>query len=89
MVWDVLKIVLPPVIAGTGLWVHKALEDNKIEAYEWKRGLAQLIRTSIISLSAFYSLNFSSIGLDVDIFSTTAGAVFFEAILWLLRKYKK
>lgn len=81
MIGNILKVVMPPVISGAIQWLHKAWEDKKIEKYEIKRGLAIVGRTAIVSLSLYFGINWSGIGVDIDLLATTAIGVLFDYVV--------
>ena len=65
-------------------WAHKALEDGILEQYELKRLVATVLRTLLVSVSAYYTIPL--FGIDVDLVTTTAAATLFDYLYSLLKK---
>jgi len=81
MLLEALKVIVPPVARSFVGWLHNAWEDEIIEPFEWKRGAATILRTTLISVGLYFSINYASWGLDIDLLATSSIAVLFD-YLW-------
>jgi len=63
--------------SGAG-WAIKALEDNKVTPFEVKKLTQTVIRVSLVSTMAFFSIN--GAGIPIDTLTAAAGAYLFDMI---------
>lgn len=71
--------------SGAG-WAVKALEDNKVTPFEVKKLVQTVIRVSLISTMAFFSIN--GVGIPIDALSAAAGAYLFDMLYGAYTKNK-
>jgi len=75
---DIGKILLVPLARGVFGWIENALEDGKIEDFEWQQLGATAVRIVTLSIFAYYGINAF---FDIDAFSTIAGVTAVDFIL--------
>lgn len=81
MLVEALKVIVPPVARSFVGWLHKSWEDGIVDKYEIKRGAATVLRTTLLSLGLYFSINYASWGLDIDLLATSSIAMLFD-YLW-------
>lgn len=67
-------------IAG---WVTKALEDNKITKFEWKKLTQTVVRVTLTSTMLFFGV--SGVGIPIDELTAAAGAFIFDILCGALK----
>lgn len=88
MVWEeILSLVGFPVLRSVAGWIENALQDGKIEAFEWKQLGETVLRVGIIGVGTYFGLN--SAGVDISAFGAGAAAVVLDMILNAIKKKKE
>lgn len=72
-----------PIARGVAGWLENALEDGKIEDFEWRQLGATVMRVGTIGVLAYYGLN--GIGVNVDVIAASAGSAVVDYILVKIR----
>jgi len=72
-----------PVVRSVLGWAENVLEDGEISKLEWKLLASTVLRVGSIAAMGFFGLN--GFGLDIDLFSVTAGAFVID---WVISKVK-
>jgi len=57
MVYEQLVLLGAPILRSVAGWLHNALEDGKISAYEWKQLLTTGVRMVVPAVALYYGLN--------------------------------
>jgi len=73
-----------PVIRSVAGWLENALEDGKIEAFEWTQLGSTVLRLGIIGFATFFGLN--GLGFDVNVLGAAGSAFILDFILRAIKK---
>lgn len=76
-----------PILRSISGWAIKALEDSKVETFEWRLLCSTVLRVGLIGLVAYLGLN--AMGIDIGALGTATGAFVFDLILNAIKKNKK
>lgn len=76
-----LTVVGVPLVRNLFGWFSNAYEDGKLSEYEWKQLAITTGRTMLVGLGVFYGINWSGIGIEVELFSSMVFGMLFE-IIW-------
>ena len=82
MVYDQIIILGTPIVRSLAGWIQKALEDGKIDSYEWKQLLSTFLRMTIPAVALFY-------GLSLPVEVSAAIPLLAEYVYDLFKKVKK
>ena len=78
-----LSILVPiigiPVVRGVAGWIQNALEDGKIDKFEWAKLGETIVRIGVIGAGTYFGLN--GMGMDVSALGAFAGAMILDIIL--------
>jgi len=85
---DILKVLAPQALRSVGGWLYNSLEDNKIEKFEWQKLLKTLLVNTMMGLGIWAGINYSSMGIDIDLLGASASAALIDIIYWKLKKKK-
>jgi TRAP-type mannitol/chloroaromatic compound transport system substrate-binding protein len=57
---EIYLVVAVPIIRGVAGWLQNALEDGKIDAFEWRKLASTMLRLGIPAFALYW-------GLDLDV----------------------
>jgi len=80
---QVLIVVGIPTLRSIAGWLNNALEDKKIDKFEWTKLVETIFRTTVTGVTAYYGINM--FGLDIDIIAPIIGATLID---WIYQLYK-
>lgn len=81
---DLLIVAGAPVIRSVSGWAVKALEDNKITRFEWKKLLQTVVRVGTMGVIGYFGLSIA--GIDSAALVSAIGAFFADKILNSLKQ---
>jgi hypothetical protein len=73
-----IPLLVGGIIRNVLGWLENAVEDGKISSYEWKQGLATVIRVVVLGLTASFA--------GLDPVSSAGGAVGLDFIITKLQR---
>lgn len=85
--WTATVAISLPVLRSVGGWAQKALADNKVTKYEWKKLAETIIRTLVISIFVYTGAN--TAGLDIGMIGSVAAAALADMLFGALKDNRK
>jgi hypothetical protein len=75
----ITTLVLVPVARSIAGWLENALDDGKINSFEWKQLGATVLRVGMIGFATYFGLG--EMGFDVNALGAGASAVLVDFVL--------
>ena len=85
--WELILPVIAGGLRSVAGWAENAFEDGKITAFEWQQLGTTVLRVGILGFATYFGL--SGMGVDIDVFSSSAAAVLLDYVLMAVKKKKK
>lgn len=87
MFWsELLTVIVVPVVRSVSGWLHKSLEDNKINRYEWKKLVQTVVRVGTMGVIGWFGLSMA--GVDNAALAAGIGSFFADKLFDSLKENK-